>query len=192
MNRSRESARNRRLARDAERESVRAALRFGADYGYYVFDELVSETKGTLDYLAVGALGVCAIIIREDEGIFIADPYNHEWYLNGYPFEDDPIQQRIELTNDVTDKLSGVQPPDATSVPINSVICLTRAEIHSSGNDESYRGITDLMTMPLVVFGQEDHELSPEDVEAVAHHIESVYSRPPFVRPYQPDGGSTI
>lgn len=192
MNGSKEDARERRLARDAERERTRAALRFGADYGYYVFDELASENKGTLDYLAVGALGVCAIIIREDEGIFIADPYNYEWYLNGYTFEDDPVQQRIELTDDVTDRLTGVQPPDATSVPVNSVICLTKAEIHSSGNDEAYKGIADLMTLPFVVFAQEYQELTPGDVDEVARHIELAYSKPPFVRPGEPYGGSTI
>lgn len=47
-----QSARDRRLARDDERERVRAALKFAAHYGYYVFDELVTEHAGTLDYLA--------------------------------------------------------------------------------------------------------------------------------------------
>ncbi len=196
MNSSKQNARASRLARDAERERVRAALRFGADYGYYVFDELATEDKGTLDYLAVGALGVCAIIIRDDEGIFIADPYNHEWYLNGYPFEDDPKQQKIELTDDVStrlfNQLSTDRLPDATSVPVDHVICLTRAEIHGSGNDEAYRGITDLWTLPLVLFAQGDEHFTPADVEEAARAVERAYGRPPFVRPHQPYGGSTI
>lgn len=196
MNRSKHNPRESRLVRDAERERVRAALRFGADHGYYVFDELVSEEAGTLDYLAVGALGVCAIIVREDEGIFIADPYNHEWYLNGHPFEDDPKRQKIELTDDVSARLSGElsanRLPDATTVPVDHVICLTRAEIHGSGNDEAYRGITDLWTLPLVLFAQGDEHFTPADTEEAARAIERAYGRPPFVRPHQPRGGTTI
>lgn len=192
MNSAKQSLRERRIARDAERERVRAALRFGASYGYYVFDELVSEDAGTLDYLAVGALGMCAIIIREDEGIFIADPYHYEWYLNGYPFEDDPRQQKIELTDDLKNRLRGARPPHTKEVPVDSMICLTRAEIHySTDNSEAYKGITDLWNLTLA-FDEEQEKLTPEDVEAVAREVERAYSRPPFVRPDEPDGGSTI
>lgn len=192
MNSAKQSLRERRIARDAERERVRAALRFGASYGYYVFDELVSEDAGTLDYLAVGALGMCAIIIREDEGIFIADPYNYEWYLNGYPFEDDPRQQKIELTDDLKNRLRGARPPHTKEIPVDSMICLTRAEIHySTDNSEAYKGTTDLWNLTLA-FDEEQEKLTPEDVEAVAREVERAYSRPPFVRPDQPDGGSTI
>lgn len=191
MNSSKQSARENRIARDTEREQVRSALRFGASYGYYVFDELVTEDAGTLDYLAVGALGMCAIIIREGEGVLVQDPYSHEWYWNGYPFEDDPRQQETEMTDDLKSRLRGAQ-THTKKIPVESIICVSGGEIHSNGSDNSYSGITDLMTLPLVVFGQGEDRLTPEDIDALASEVERVYRRPPFVRPDEPDGGSTI
>ena len=75
---------------------------------------------------------------------------------------------------------------------MDSMICLTRAEIHySTDNSEAYKGITDLWNLTLA-FDEEQEKLTPEDVEAVAREVERAYSRPPFVRPDEPDGGSTI
>lgn len=191
MNRAEHKARAGRIARDKGREEVRSALRFGADYGYYVFDELVTEGGGTLDYLAVGALGMCAIVVRGEKGAFIIDPYNHEWYLNGYPFDEDPRQQKDEMTNDLKARLCYARTL-ASEVPVSSIVCLTRAEIRGNGSDEPYRGVTELMTMPMVVFGQGDDKFTPEDIDALAREVERVYSRPPFVRPGEPYGGQTI
>ena len=178
-----QSARERRLARDDERERVRAALRFAAHYGYYVFDELVTEQAGTLDYLAVGPPGATATIVREDEGIFIAEPYTHEWFINGYHFEDDPRQQADEQTSDVIANLT------RGDVSVGSCICFTRAELRDSGNPEANRGVANLFSLPRA-FEQGEEVFNPAEVGEIADDVERIYGRPPFVKPAsEQDGG---
>ena len=177
-----ENARERRLARDDERERVRAALRFAAHYGDYVFDELVTEQAGTLDYLAVGPPGATSVIVREDEGIFIAEPYTHEWFINGYHFEDDPRQQSDEQTEDVRARLT------RGDVLIDATICFTRAEIRYSHNPEAYRGVADLWTLPRG-FERGEAKFNPADVAEIADDVERIYGRPPFVKPVSEQGG---
>lgn len=180
-----QNARDRRLARDDERERVRAALRFAAHHGYYVFDELVTENAGTLDYLAVGPPGATAVIVREDEGIFIAEPYTHEWFINGYHFEDNPRQQADEMTDDIVARLT------RKDVPVDFYICFTRAEIRYSRNPEAYKGVTRLWTLPRG-FERGEAEFNPADVAEIADDVERIYGRPPFVKPISEQGSEGI
>lgn len=180
-----QNARDRRLARDDERERVRAALRFAAHYGYYVFDELVTEQAGTLDYLAVGPPGATAVIVREDEGIFIAEPYTYEWFLNGYHFEDDPRQQADEQTDDVVARLT------RKDVPVGFYICFTRAEIRYSRNPEAYEGVARLWTLPRS-FERGEEIFNPAEVGEIADDVERIYGRPPFVTPVHEQGGGGV
>lgn len=181
----RQSARERRLARDDERERVRSALRFAAQYGYYVFDELVTERAGTLDYLAVGPPGATAVIVRDDEGVVIADPYTYQLYVDGYPFEDDPRQQRTEQADDIVARLT------RGDVPVGALTCFTRAELRDSREPDAYIGIATIWTLPWA-FDKEEENFNPAEVADIADDMERIYGRPPFVKPLGERGGPAL
>lgn len=180
-----QTARERRISRDGEWERVRAALRFAAHHGYYVFDELATESVGTIDFLAVGPQRTIAIIVREDIGVFEADSDTHKWYLNDFRFEDNPHQQADEQTDDVVARLT------RKDVPVSFYICFTRAEISYTGNREAYRGVADLWTLPRS-FERDEAKFGPADVAEIAEDVERIYGRPPFVRPISEQGGDTV
>lgn len=178
-----QSARDRRLARDDERERVRAALRFAAHYGYYVFDELVTENAGTLDYLAIGPPGATAVVVREDEGIVVPDPYKYTLYIDGYLFKDDPYQQRTEQADDVIARLT------RGDVPVNAMTCFTRAELRDCRNPEANKGITHLWALARM-FGNGEANFNPAEVGEIADDVERIYDRPPFAKPISEQRGA--
>src|SRR5215217_6132524 len=95
------TARERRIARAKDIEHVRLALSSTARHGYYVFDEIITEEAGSLDFLAVGPLGVVVIPVRSDEGCVSSGRAEDEILLDGEPFKDDPFRQARELTEEI-------------------------------------------------------------------------------------------
>jgi hypothetical protein len=67
------SARERRIARADRWELVRSALRSAAAHGYYIFDALMTTEAGMIDFLAVGPVGTCVVVVRDAEGHVAAD-----------------------------------------------------------------------------------------------------------------------
>lgn len=177
-------ARERRIARDEDEERVRAALRGGAHHGCYIFDQLLTDEAGLLDYLVVGPYGISAVVVRNEHGDVQADPETHELQIIREPFKDDPRKQAREQHKDVAARL-----PDF--VPAYFVVCFTRAEIKIGGNREALRGLYHTWNLHKI-FQNEVPVMNEATVREIAKGIETMYSRPPFVRPGEPYGGSTI
>jgi hypothetical protein len=174
--RSRPSAREKRIAGAERRELVRSALRSAAARGYYVFDELMTEEAGMIDFLAVGPVGTCVIVVRDEEGNVTAD-VDGTLYLDGRHFEDDPNRQAEDLVDDVNAKLAD------TGAHAYHVICFTRADLYYLGEDrEVLRGVCPTWDLALA-FAEATEEYSPADVAELAEEVERAYGRPPFVRP---------
>ncbi len=155
---------------------MRLALRSAARHGYYVFDELMTEEAGMIDFLAMGPLGVCVVVVRDEEGDVTAD-VDGTLYIDGRRFEDDPKSQADELGDDVsrTLQLAGVQ--------THNVICFTRAELYYLGEERDVlRGIYPTWDLPLA-FAEAPTEHSLADVAEIADRVREVYGRPPFIVP---------
>ena len=177
--------REQRINRQTDYERVRSALRAGAVNGCYVFDALMTDEAGLLDYLVVGPYGISGIVVRGEHGDVKADPDTHELLIIRSPFADDPRRQVNDQMEDVERHLCR---PD---IPTFVLICFTRAEIQDSGNPEANRGLYQTWGLPRTFEGREE-VLDPEQVDDLARAIESIYARPPFVRPGEPYGGATI
>ncbi len=175
--RPRPSTREARIARAERRELVRSALRSAAAHGYYVFDELMTEGAGMIDFLAVGPVGACVVVVRDEEGDVTAD-VDGTLYLNGRRFADDPNRQAEELVQDVDATLEG------TGAHTYHIICFTRAELYYLGEnpDEVLRGVCPTWDLALP-FASAITEHSPADVAELADRIREAYGRPPFVTP---------
>lgn len=177
-------ARERRIARDEDSERVRSALRAGARHGFYVFDNLMTDEAGMLDYLTVGPEGITAIVVRGEHGDVQADPETGDLHIIREPFKDDPRKQAIEQHRDVAGRM-----PDF--VPAYFLVCFTRAEIKIGGNPEAHRGLYHTWNLHKI-FQNEVPVMNEATVTEIAKGVENIYSRPPFVRPAEPYGGSTI
>jgi hypothetical protein len=150
-------------------------MRATAPSGCYVFDGLIAEEAGVLDYLVVGPVSICAVIVRQDEGFVTADNRG-ELYLNGEPFEDDPRRQAEELADDVMAKLPG------TDKPINYVICFSEGRIDDRGNPETMSGVATLWTLAWTLT-EGEARLNGAEVEEFAATVQELYGRTPFVTP---------
>ncbi len=174
--RARLSAREERIARAERREHVRLALRSAAAHGYYVFDELMTEEAGMIDFLAVGPVGVIVVVVRDEAGTVTAD-VDGTLYLNGRAFEDSPNTQGVDLVEDVYARL----PEEACTV--YHVICFTRAELFYLGeNQDALTGVSPTWDLPLA-FEEAGREHTPADVADLADLVREAYGRPPFVVP---------
>lgn len=171
------SKREERIERARRKDLVRTALRSTAVHGYYVFDELMTEEAGMIDFLAVGPVGACIVVVRDEPGQVTAD-VDGTLYLDGRRFEDDPKRQAGELEDEVTAMLESI------SAQCYDIICFTRAELFYLGEDREavLKGVCQVWDLPLsFADAEEDH--SPADVAEIADHIQEVYGRPPFVVP---------
>jgi len=176
----RPSAREERIARAERREHVRLALRSADAHGYYVFDELMTETAGMIDYLAVGPVGGCVVVVRDEAGKVTAD-VDGTLYLDGRRFVDDPRRQAEDLAADVNLKFVD------TGAYAYNVICFTRAELYYLGEDESVlKGVCPTWDLPLS-FAEAPEAHTPADVAELADRVREVYGRPPFVVPDKDD-----
>lgn len=160
---------------------MRSALRSAAVHGYYVFDELMTEEAGMIDFLAVGPLGACVVVVRDEEGNVTAD-VDGTLYLDGHRFEDDPKRQAEDLAADVTATLEG------TGAHAYHIVCFTRAELYYLGEnvDEVLRGVCPTWDLALP-FASAAAEHTPADVAELADRIQKGYGRPPFVTPEEAD-----
>jgi len=174
------TARERRIAKDNRVERTRSALRAAsARHGYHVFDELSTEEAGKLDFLAVGPLGVVAVVMRDEAGV-VSAAEDGELLLDGRPFEEDPREQVVELGRDVISRVDEAQGTGAT------LICFSRAEVEYPADLELMRGVCTVWTLTRVLEPEGNGEISPADVAELAEAIERVYGRPPFARPAGP------
>lgn len=173
------SAREERIERARRKDLVRTALRSAAAHGYYVFDELMTEEAGMIDFLAVGPVGACVVVVRDDAGDVTAD-VDGKLYLDGRTFADDPNQQAEDLFGNVTAKLEG------TGATCYDIICFTQAELFYLGDDPDavLKGVCPIWDLPLS-FADADENHPPADVAELADHIREAYGRPPFVVPEQ-------
>ena len=172
----RPSAREERIAHAERRELVRSALRSAAAHGYYVFDELMTEEAGMIDFLAVGPVGACVIVVRDERGSVTAD-VDGTLYLGGRRFVDDPNRHAEDLVDDVNVRLEG------TGAQTFHVICFTRADLYYLGEDrEVLRGVCPTWDLALA-FAEATEEYSPVDVAELADRVRRAYGRPPFVIP---------
>lgn len=171
------SAREERIERARRKDLVRTALRSAAAHGYYVFDELMTEDAGMIDFLAVGSVGACVVVVRDEPGDVTAD-VDETLYLEGRRFEDDPNQHAEDLVDDVNAKLQGI---DAHTYHI---LCFTRAELFYLGDDPdaALKGVCPIWDLPLS-FADAEENHTAADVAELADHIREVYGRPPFVVP---------
>lgn len=170
------SAREERIARAERRDLVRSALRSASAHGYYIFDELMTEEAGMVDFLAVGPVGACVIVIRDEAGDVTADS-DGTLYLNGRRFADDPKRQAADLAEDVNVKLHD------TGAYTYNVVCFTRADLYYVGDErEVLRGVCPTWDLPLA-FAEAHEEHSPADVAELADRVREAYGRPPFVTP---------
>lgn len=171
------SAREERIERARRKDLVRTALRSAAAHGYCVFDELMTEEAGMIDFLAVGPIGAIAVIVREDAGDVTAD-VDGTLYIDGRCFEDDPLRQAGDLAKEVNGKLEG------TGAHCFDIICFTRAELYYLGDDPDavLKGVSPIWDLPLS-FADAPREHTPADVAELAGHIREIYNRPPFVVP---------
>jgi hypothetical protein len=176
------TARERRIALAREKEHVRLALSSIAPHGYYVFDEIITENAGLLDYLAVGALGVVVIIVRYDEGCVGFGRDENEILLDGKPFVDDPFSQAAELVEELVEELSANLL--GGDVEITGIVCFPRADFEVDENRKPPLGTTPVWELPWALDPEGEEEiLTPADVEEIAEKVQEIYGRPPIVTP---------
>lgn len=171
------TARERRIARDIRTERVRASLRAVSErHGYYMFDELMTEDEGKLDFLAVGPPGAVAIVVRDESGT-VSVTEDGELLLDNRPFDEDPQVQVEALGKDVLARVSG------SRNTLDTLVCFPRAEVEYPENLELMRGVCKLWTLSWTLEPEDQGRLSPADVAELADEVERVYGRPPFARP---------
>lgn len=171
------SARGERIERARRKDLVRTALRSAAAHGYYVFDELMTEDAGMIDFLAVGPVGACVVVIRDEPGDVTA-AVDGTLYLDGQPFADDPKRQAGDFEDDVNVKFEGL------GTHCYDIICFTQAELFYLGDEPNavLKGVSPILDLPLA-FAEADEDHTPADVAELADRIQEAYGRPPFVVP---------
>lgn len=136
----------------------------------------MTEEAGMIDFLAVGPLGVCIVVVRDEEGEVTAD-LDGTLYLGGRRFEDDPHRQAEDLVDAANAKLF-----DGGEGAYH-VVCFTRAELYYLGEDLGVlKGVCPTWDLALP-FASAAMEHTPADVAEIADRVREVYGRPPFVVP---------
>lgn len=172
------NAQERRIAAARETEYVRLALRSICRHGYYVFDNLIAEGTGILDYMAAGPLGLIAILVRTDQGCVGFGQRKGEIMLDGKPFEDDPFEQARQLTAAIDKALFD----DCGDV--RGIVCFPYASFELDEERKPPAGTTPLWELSWAL-DPEDREtmLTPADIKEIAEKVQRVYGRPPIVTP---------
>lgn len=168
------------------KERLQAVFDTLAEHGCYVFDELPTEA-GILDYLVVGPVDICTVVVRTDRGIVApasGATDDDELYLNNAKFKDSPRQQVYELTEAVGNDLS------ETNQPIDHLICFTEATIHcEDGQKHLLIGACTIWGLLETLHDDDgEEELNAADIEEFAEIVERIYKRPPIVRPHSREG----
>lgn len=171
--------RDRRIERDKRREMVQHVLKSTSEWGYYVFDQLMTEDAGVIDYLVVGPPSICSITLRDEPGSITATP-DSQVLVDGKPLADDPRRQAREIGDDLMARL-----PD-NEKPINFLICFTQADMYMGEDADPYRGLCTIWGLSPSLDPEENGEaFNGAEIEEYAELIEQIYERPPFVTPHQ-------
>lgn len=176
------NSRERRIERDRRHEHVRVALRgAAAAHGMYVFEALMSEEAGQMDFLAVGPDGLTVVVVREDEGD-VTDMPPQKLFINDRPFEDDPRRQAWELVDEVNLRFDD-------RFEVFDVICFTNARLWLCDDEpvQQEQDVSNICTtwglLNTVAPAEEDSRLTPADVADLADTIRVSYGKPPFAVP---------
>jgi len=170
------TAREQRIARAKEKELMRSALCSTARYGCYVFDELITEEAGIIDFLVVGPQDVSAIVVRSDRGYVSLVKERDLLLIDGERFEDDPYDQGRFLVRDVNTKVF-----DQT-YSVKYLICFLYAQLEIDENRQIPSGTTPLWELPWALDPEGEENLTA-DIEEIAEKVQKVYGRPPIVTP---------
>lgn len=173
-----QTPRAKRIAYARDKQHVRLALTSIARHGYYVFDELLTEGAGLLDYLAVGPLRTVAIVVRPDKGRVGFGHSEDEILLDSEPFEDDPLSQAQQLADDIDLRLPDM--PEDTG----HLVCFTHTDFELDENRKPPLGTTPVWELPWAL-DPEGREvmLTPADIEEIAERVQRIYGRPPIITP---------
>lgn len=140
----------------------------------------MTEEAGMIDFLAVGPVGACVVVVRDEEDDVTAE-VDGTLYLGGQRFEDDPNRQAEDLVADVNARLFDIGESAC------HVICFTRAAIYYVGEDQDVlTGVCPTWDLALP-FASAEVEHTPADVAEIADRVREVYGRPPFVLPEEDD-----
>lgn len=171
------TAREHRIARDNRKDRIRSTLRAVSEqHGYYIFENLMTEEAGAIDFLAAGPTGIVVVIVRDEDGV-VRVTQDGILLLDSRPFEDDPRQHVDELADDV---ITRVQKANGTAL---TQICFARAAVEYPQDLGPMRGICTTWTLAWPFSDQGEDELTHADVEELSEEVERVYGRPPFARP---------
>ena len=171
------TARERRIAKDTRRDRVRSVLRaVSRQYGYHIFENLMTEESGAIDFLAAGPIGAIVLSVRDEEGV-VSVAEDGQLLIDRRSFEDDPRRQVNELADDVVARI-----PKADGAA-HTQICFTRADVEYPDDLETMRGVCTVWTLAWPFGDQGGKELTPADAAEIAEEVEHVYGRPPFARP---------
>ncbi|MDP9437571.1 MAG: hypothetical protein M3P49_02315 [Actinomycetota bacterium] len=196
-------ARTMRISHARGREKMRSALLPLPAHGYFVFEDLLTDEAGAVDFLAVGPGGIHYAALVPHEGsvwrheqddrlywgqesvLLDAETDERDWY--GGPFEEDLDAMIRALGEDVASKVYGGE-----GGSLFPYLCFTEARLHVSDGKHP-RGVVSVWDLAyqisitdLAEYGR--HNLPPEEVERFAAVIEETYGRPPWLVP-EPHGG---
>lgn len=172
------TAREERISRAKDKEHVRLALGSTARHGYYIFDELITENSGLIDFLVVGSMGVIVVVLRFDAGHISRGASQEQALIDGKAFEDDPYSQGQELSEEVDEAVfNGLG-------EVYSIACFPRCEFELDEERKPPLGTTPVWELPLALDPEGKEEgLTPADIEEIAEKVQEVYGRPPIATP---------
>ena len=166
-----------RLALAREKQMVRSALLSTAWHGYYVFDELITEEAGIIDFLAVGPLSACAVLPRSERGYINLDLESDKLLLDGQSFEEDPHEEASGLVDDVDMRVF------EHTYNTRFLICFLYAELELDEHNLVPHGTTPIWELPWALDPEGEENLNPADIEEIVEKVQAVYGRPPIIRP---------
>ena len=169
--------REKRIALAREKQMVRSALLSTARHGYYVFDELITEEAGIIDFLVVGPLSTCAILVRSDRGYLSLDRSRDVLQLDGKDLDEDPRQQGSTLVDDVDERVFD------NAYNTRLLICYLYAQLEMDENNLIPHGTTPIWELPWALDPEGVENLNKAEIEEIAEKVQEVYGRPPIVRP---------
>lgn len=172
------TAREERIARAKEKEHVRLALSSASRLGYYIFDEIITESSGIIDFLAIGPMGTIAVVLRFEHGFISRGSCEDQILIDGHNFEDDPFVQGHDFSEEVDQAVfRGLG-------EVFNIICFPRCSFELDDERKPPLGTTPVWELPLALDPQDrDEELNTADIEEIAEKVQEVYGRLPIVIP---------
>ncbi len=173
-----EETRRRRLVEAESKERARSALRALSSRGYYVFDEIVTDSAGIADHLAVGPWGVCVVLVLDHpDGRVERDTETNQFIFRRRLFPEDPDERGAALVYDIVPRIFG------ESGPIAYYVCFTSAGTEKGERDDYPEGSCSVWNLSEELCPAREPEMSPEEVALAAQRVRAAYSRQPYVRP---------